>query len=313
MGPSDAPSCDGSARMLEEARAAGASERELLKRRVRVLERALQRALRSVKRAEEQKRELEAWLFEERTRTSQRVASVRSQCTADAIDVAVDVVRRQHKIVVPSVATGYAERFLAHHADTVRESGAPLKETLLCVFHSHGQPPPISPAEALPAALACVDFAARVAPVLHTEHNPIAHGIFTPLLKGYYDDVFSRVATNLHGVTDRIVRRGRAQDIASQHHATQQDYTEIVDSRTNIANPVRLANQDGDHHTNATDAIAPAAKSLAEQLKPRGNSTANSRDTGSNDARIVDSVTTDMRSHAKARSEHDSDVIAGVS
>mgnify|MGYP003312802332 CR=1 FL=1 len=41
-----------------------------------------------------------------------------------------------------------------------------LKETVLAVAHGYGTAPPLSPAEALPAALACVDFAVVALPAL---------------------------------------------------------------------------------------------------------------------------------------------------
>lgn len=233
----------------DEERMIWQREREVLKRRVRALERALERARATATKAEEKSNELEAWIFEERTRSSQRLATARAQCSADAIGVCVEIVKGQGVAVLPSAAA-HAERLVTQHGGTLDTDGSPLKETLVCVFHAHGQPPPLSPAEALPAALACVDFAARFAPALAAKSRDTAEGLLRPLL----NDVVHRVASNLHDVTDRIVRRGRDSTTTQQ-----QPYTQLPGAN-HARNPFRDDEDDEDPDASGVDGESDGAQ-----------------------------------------------------
>ena len=59
-----------------------------------------------------------------------------------------------------------ARQLRAHHGPCLEGDGEPLKETLTAIAHPYGGAPPLSPAEALPAALACVDFCVVALPAL---------------------------------------------------------------------------------------------------------------------------------------------------
>ena len=59
-----------------------------------------------------------------------------------------------------------ARQLRSHHGGALQADGSLLKETVLAVAHGYGTAPPLSPAEALPAALACVDFAVVALPAL---------------------------------------------------------------------------------------------------------------------------------------------------
>lgn len=217
-------------------------EREVLRRRVKTLERALDRALKMVTQVSEEKLELEACLFEERTKSAQRVETARTQCAADAVEVAVKVVKGLENLALPSSAA-YAERLVANFGEEVCEDdGDRLKETLVCVFHSHGQAPPISPTEALPAALACVDFAARVAPALISSKEMDQNAPF-------FRDVVSRVKTNLQDV---IARRGRSDPALLDLRQKRNPFRGAAQQKEDDLQPPVSATAAADHTTTSS-------------------------------------------------------------
>jgi hypothetical protein len=65
-----------------------------------------------------------------------------------------------------------ARQLRSHHGGALQADGSLLKETVLAVAHGYGTAPPLSPAEALPAALACVDFAVVALPALLDKAAP---------------------------------------------------------------------------------------------------------------------------------------------
>mmetsp|Transcript_29349 Transcript_29349/g.94687 ORF Transcript_29349/g.94687 Transcript_29349/m.94687 type:complete len:228 (+) Transcript_29349:65-748(+) len=180
-------------------------EREALREAVSTLRSAVRSARREAAEATERAEATEMALFEERTQWSALLRRREEECFEDAVAAAVetaeevlDRVRRgapeakafrspgRHQTTTPTTSAppprrAVDERRLADLDDVVVEAkrileklgdanvadgGAALKETLFAIAHPYGVAPPLAPTEALPATVACVDFALRAAGAL---------------------------------------------------------------------------------------------------------------------------------------------------
>ena len=74
-----------------------------------------------------------------------------------------------------------ARQLRAHHGPCLEGDGEPLKETLTAIAHPCRGAPPLSPAEALPAALACVDFCVVALPALLDSASTDDEGVLATL------------------------------------------------------------------------------------------------------------------------------------
>lgn len=152
--------------------------------------------------AEERARHFEVALFEERARSAKALQEQRAEYLEAAVEVARELAARRPQASAPGpgpparrasshatelargapstwseagqrasvlgVGVLFRARQLRAHHGTILEGGdgGPLKETLTAIAHPYGGAPPLSPAEALPAALACVDFCVVALPAL---------------------------------------------------------------------------------------------------------------------------------------------------
>jgi hypothetical protein len=152
--------------------------------------------------AEERARHFEVALFEERAWSAKALQEQRAECLEAAVEVARELAARRPQASAPGpgpparrasshatelargapstwseagqrasvlgVGVLFRARQLRAHHGTILEGGhgGPLKETLTAIAHPYGGAPPLSPAEALPAALACVDFCVVALPAL---------------------------------------------------------------------------------------------------------------------------------------------------
>ena len=130
--------------------------------------------------------------------SSRAVASAEdaARTAAPTWEEAIDVAR--------SVGVGVlfkARQLRSHHGAFLGRDGGPLKETLISIAHPYGSPPPLSPADALASALACVDFAVVALPaLLETRRDASA-----PLPPGADGGVFEKMRVAGAGLAAAVV------------------------------------------------------------------------------------------------------------
>ena len=103
-----------------------------------------------------------------------------------------------------------ARQLRAHHGPCLEGDGEPLKETLTAIAHPYGGAPPLSPAEALPAALACVDFCVVALPALLDSASTTDEGVLATL-KSAASNAASKVASTV----DQVLWEEENVDIAT--------------------------------------------------------------------------------------------------
>ena len=103
-----------------------------------------------------------------------------------------------------------ARQLRAHHGPCLEGDGEPLKETLTAIAHPYGGAPPLSPAEALPAALACIDFCVVALPALLDSASTDDAGVLATL-KSAASNAASKVASTV----DQVLWEEENVDIAT--------------------------------------------------------------------------------------------------
>lgn len=126
----------------------------------------------------------EVAVFEERTRWAERLKRREAECLEDAIEAAteavkeaVDIVRKQRPLLEDAdlrdlILNAKKLREKLSVLGTVEDPGVALRETLFAIAHPYGSAPPLDPTQALPAAVACVDFAIEAATILAQREAP---------------------------------------------------------------------------------------------------------------------------------------------
>ena len=196
--------------------------------------------------AEERARQFEVALFEERARSAKALAEQRAECLEAAVEVAREIAERQPQTQVmpgpgpparrastqatelargaPSTWSEASQRasvlgvgilfkarqLRAHHGPCLEGDGEPLKETLTAIAHPYGGAPPLSPAEALPAALACVDFCVVALPALLDSASTTDEGVLATL-----KSAASTAASKVASTVDQVLWEEENVDIAT--------------------------------------------------------------------------------------------------
>ena len=195
--------------------------------------------------AEERARQFEVALFEERARSAKALAEQRAECLEAAVEVAREISQSQPQQLMPGpgpparrasnqateLARGApstwseasqrasvlgvgilfkARQLRAHHGPCLDGDGEPLKETLTAIAHPYGGAPPLSPAEALPAALACVDFCVVALPALLDSASTTDEGVLATL-----KSAASTAASKVASTVDQVLWEEENVDIAT--------------------------------------------------------------------------------------------------